>query len=182
MTLMTQESASESALIVTVPAAEAAIAPYRAVFDAAARLGVPAHLTLLYPFRPVEVLTAHDVRLLENLFGGTPPYDLVLARTAWFGDEVLYLAPEDPGRYVGLTRMVVDAFPDYPPYGGAYEQVVPHVTIGQGDVVELRAAEDDVRRSLPIGQRVASVELWSGPPLETGRGPWRRVSAFPLGG
>jgi hypothetical protein len=45
-------------------------------------------------------------------------------------------------------------FPDFPPYGSAYEDVVPHLTVGHmpvGDIEELRSAEVSVRRALPIG-------------------------------
>jgi hypothetical protein len=45
-------SGTQSALIVTVPAAEEAVGPHRAHFDKAAAWGVPAHVTILYPFMP----------------------------------------------------------------------------------------------------------------------------------
>jgi len=179
---MFQDVASEAAVIVTVPAADPIIGAHRERYDAAARVGVPAHATIVYPFKPVEVLTAHDVRVLENLCATTPPVELTLSRTAGFGADVLYLAPQDPDPLVALTRLVAGVFPDYPPYRGAHPDVVPHVTIGHGEPDALRAAEHDVRRSLPIHQRVCAVELWSGPPLDSGRGPWRRVSTFPLTG
>jgi hypothetical protein len=42
----------QSALLLPVPAAEAAVGPYRALLDPSARDGVPAHITVLYPFLP----------------------------------------------------------------------------------------------------------------------------------
>ena len=42
----------QSALLVPVPAAEPAVAEHRARLDGSARDGVPAHLTVLYPFLP----------------------------------------------------------------------------------------------------------------------------------
>ena len=42
--------ASESAVIVPVPEAEPAVGGLRAALDRAAVWGVPAHVTLLYPF------------------------------------------------------------------------------------------------------------------------------------
>jgi hypothetical protein len=41
-----------SALIVEVPAAEPAVARHRERLDSSAPLGVPAHITVLYPFLP----------------------------------------------------------------------------------------------------------------------------------
>src|ERR1700761_7063123 len=42
----------QSALLIRVPAAEPAVGAHRARLDASARDGVPAHLTVLYPFLP----------------------------------------------------------------------------------------------------------------------------------
>ena len=43
---------TESAVIVAVPAAEPAVRAHRQQFDRAAAWGVPAHVTVLYPFVP----------------------------------------------------------------------------------------------------------------------------------
>ena len=46
----------ESALVVLVPEAESLVKPFRDRYDPAAAAGVPAHITLLYPFKhPDEV-------------------------------------------------------------------------------------------------------------------------------
>ena len=45
-------TASESAVLVPFPEAERVVSPYRARLDGAAALGVPAHVTVLYPFVP----------------------------------------------------------------------------------------------------------------------------------
>jgi hypothetical protein len=44
---------AESAFIVCVPEAEPHVAVLRERFDASARLGLPAHITMLYPFMPL---------------------------------------------------------------------------------------------------------------------------------
>ncbi len=41
---------TETALVVPIPEAEEAVAPFRTTLDRAAGLGVPAHVTALYPF------------------------------------------------------------------------------------------------------------------------------------
>ena len=79
-------------------------------------------------------------------------------------------------------RRVSAAFPEHPPYGGVFADVVPHLTIGHDhDVATLRAAEDAVSARLPFVQRVDEVELWSGPPPVSAHGRWRLVRAYPLG-
>ena len=50
----------ETALIVEVPAAEVVVGRHRAWLDRAAALGVPAHVMVLYPFRPAELLASED--------------------------------------------------------------------------------------------------------------------------
>jgi hypothetical protein len=42
----------ESALIIVVPEAERLVKPFRDRHDPSAKDGVPAHITLLYPFKP----------------------------------------------------------------------------------------------------------------------------------
>jgi len=172
----------ESALLLRCPAAEPAVGAWRARLDLAAAVGVPAHVTVTYPFAAVDRLSPSDHALLEGLFGAVPSFALVGERTAWFGDTVLYVELTGAAAVAGLTDAVTTAFPAYPPYGGAYAEVVPHLTVGDDhDRSALRAAEDAVRDHLPFTQVVTQVELWSGPSPGLGRGRWRLVRAYPLG-
>ena len=50
----------ESALLLRCPAAEPVVGSSRARLDRAAAVGVPAHLTVTYPFRPPALLTEED--------------------------------------------------------------------------------------------------------------------------
>ena len=47
-----EKAAAESAVLVPVPEAERAVSRHRARLDGAAARGVPAHVTVLYPFVP----------------------------------------------------------------------------------------------------------------------------------
>jgi hypothetical protein len=172
----------ESALLLRCPAAEPAVGEWRSRLDVAARVGVPAHVTVMYPFRPVGDLSASDHARLERLFAAVPSFALVGDRTAWFGDQVLYVEIAGPTVVVNLTEAVTAAFPAFRPYGGAFAEVVPHLTVGDDhDTSALRDAEAAVRTHLPFAQAVTEVELWSGPPPGSGRGRWRLVRAYPLG-
>lgn len=64
---------SESALIVRVPEAEPLVGTFRDRFDPVARLGVPAHITLLYPFEPPADIDVQVLRDLEDLFAARAP-------------------------------------------------------------------------------------------------------------
>jgi hypothetical protein len=49
---------TQSAVLVPVPEAERAVSRHRARLDAAAALGVPAHVTVLFPFVPPSEIAA----------------------------------------------------------------------------------------------------------------------------
>lgn len=163
------------------PAAEPVVGAWRAGLDRAAGVGVPAHVTVTYPFAPLAALAPGDHDRLAAVVAAVPSFTLVGERTQWFGDEVLYVELVGAAAVSGLTAAVTDAFPEYPPYGGVFDEVVPHLTVGDHDRSTLRAAESDVRARLPFSQEVTEVELWAGPPPASGRGSWRLVRAYPLG-
>ena len=172
----------ESALLIRCPAAEPAVGAWRARLDVAAGVGVPAHATVTYPFRPVRALGDPDHDRLERLFAAVPSFTLVGERTAWFGDDVVYVELTGAERVSALIDAVAREFPEHPPYGGTIADVIPHLTVGHGhDLSTLQSAAAEVDQRLPFRQEVTAVELWSGPPPTTGAGRWRLVRAYPLG-
>jgi 2'-5' RNA ligase len=141
---------------------------------------VPAHVTVLYPFVTPESLDDAHVRRLTRLFDDVAPFDFVLRRIGWFGEKVVYLAPEPAAPFVALTEGVVREFPQHAPYGGAFDEIVPHLTIGdRGPVAELRSAADAVAPALPIRGRATEVWLMVG---SSAPGAWRVHTRFALGG
>ena len=86
-------SAAESALIVSVPAADPVVGMLRNRLDSSAPLGVPAHITVLYPFMPPELIDPQVVSELEELFSGVDGFDLALTSVGWFETAVVYLVP-----------------------------------------------------------------------------------------
>jgi len=177
---MSTNGTAETALVVPVPAATSTVAPWRERLDRTAVHGVPAHITVLYPFVPPPELCPDDVARLAEMFAATPPFDFALDRVGWFGDQVVYLAPEPSAPFLALTRCVMDAFPGYQPYGGAYTDLTPHLTLGAGPVDDLRQAAQAVQSSLPIRARAGDVWLMAGTTAPAGR--WRVRARFPLGG
>jgi len=168
-----------TALIVEVAAAERVVAQHRQQLDRSAALGLPAHLTVLFPFVPQQDLGEAEMRRCAEICSGVPAFGVALSKTSWFGEDVIWLAPDDPSPFRALTSAFAAAFPSYPPYSGAFDSVVPHLTIGDhGDLDVLRAAELAVLQGLPVTQRVVSVSLWSG---SDSAGSWMRLRRFPLG-
>ena len=95
-----------SALVITVPAAEPLVGPWRARHDPSACLGVPAHITLLYPFAAPPLLDAALLAELATLFAATPAFDFTLERVADHGG-LLHLPPTPAAPFVALTRALV---------------------------------------------------------------------------
>ena len=119
--------------------------------------------------------------VLTNVLARFRPVEVTFARTAWFGDEVLYLEPSDPRPLLALTDAIGNAFPEYPMYEGAYKTVHPHLTVGHAtDRAAVQAVERDVLGFLPVRHFLREVELWQGPALATGLGQWAHAQTFPL--
>jgi 2'-5' RNA ligase len=169
---------TETAVVVAVPEAEGIVGRFRACLDQAAAWGVPPHVTVLYPFVAPDAVDERLLTRLAEVIGLTPAFDLTLARVCWFGDDTLWLGPETDGPFRTLTAAVWRSFPEYPPYGGAHADPVPHLTIGHDAPIELlRAAAQAIEPRLPIRARVTTVHLMQG---SRDAGSWHTVAALPL--
>ena len=162
-----------------MPPTLAPVERYRRRLDPTTRYGMPAHVTVLFPFLAPTALTP-DVRdQLSELFSGFEPFGFELTEVRWFDDRVVYLAPEPAEAFRALTKAVWDRFPRCPPYEGAYDDVVPHVCVGEDAPRRLmRIAGWLARRRLPIPGRVEEVWLMTiGDPAPT----YHLDQAFRLG-
>ena len=170
---------TQTALIIPVPEAERAVGRFRASLDQAASWGVPAHVTVLYPFLPPEQVDDGVRAVLREVVARVPRFDATLTHVDWFGDTVAWLAPQPDRPFRELTAAVWQQFPEAAPYAGAYTEVVPHLTIGHdAPRPVLQHAADAVAAYLPITIAVDTVRLIAGTPEH---GPWRTVCEFPLG-
>lgn len=168
-----------TALIVVVPEAEGVVGQLRDRLDPVAQLGVPAHVSVLFPFMPAPQIGDAVIAQLTALFRAVPAFSHRLVRTAWFGDEVLWLAPDTGDEFRSLTTLVWAAFPAFPPYERAFNDVVPHLTIAdRGPVADMQAAEREVQHRLPIGAFTQAVTLM----VEQPSGRWERAISFALSG
>jgi len=168
----------ESAVIVAVPEAEPAVGRWRARLDPAADWGVPAHVTVLYPFVAPAQITAAVLDQLAAAVRRVPRFDADFSRVDWFGDAVTWLAPAPEAAFLALTGAVCAAFPDYPPYGGAFPDPTPHLTIGDGAApADLHAAADAVLAHLPVRTTVTKVQVICG---SWSPNSWRVVAELPL--
>jgi hypothetical protein len=167
---------NRTALVVTVPGAEPVVGHWRHKHDPSAVLGMPAHVTVLWPLggyvavrdRAAEFCAAHR------------PFDFSLARVATFDREVIWLQPEPDEAFRALLAAAMAAFPESPPYEGAIVEPTPHLTVGEpadelfDDV--LAAVRADVAPRLPIQARAATAALFG----ETDDGRYVELERLPF--
>ena len=166
-----------SALVLVVPEVEALLEDIRAEHDPAAKLGMPPHVTVLYPFASPKRLGPPERMALAELILGFPAVDLCFQRTERFPD-VLWLAPEPVEPILALAGALTAAFPKYPPYRGKFATVVPHLTVAQAPAPVLDRLEPIVRARLtePVRAQASGVALFT-----TVDKRWVEVDRFRLG-
>ncbi|MET0457832.1 MAG: 2'-5' RNA ligase family protein [Ilumatobacteraceae bacterium] len=166
----------ETALVILVADAEPVVAEHRLRHDPAAAAGVPAHVTVLYPFRPVVDGTTADV--IGGIAAHEAAFDVTFAATARFPGDVVYLVPDPAAPFSRLTTAVAAACPDCPPYAGVFADPIPHLTVADGvDDATAATLERAVRPGLPVSARVARLTLI----VQDGTGRWSVDRHWPLG-
>jgi 2'-5' RNA ligase len=168
-------AARESALIVVVPEAEPAVHEWRAAHTWDAKRGVPAHVTILYPFVPADELEDAVLAALRELAARHEAFAFRLERTARWPDGIVYLPPEPQGPFVALIEAVCARWPEHPPYGGIHDENLPHLTVIHDAGFEDEAAAA-VEPALPIACEAVALSLL----VEGHDGWWRLHSAFPF--
>jgi 2'-5' RNA ligase len=164
-------------VLVHVPEAEPVVGEWRLRHTYDAPLGIPAHVTLLYPFVPPDELNPEVEARLARVLGAVEPFDASFARTARFPD-VLYLEPEPSDTFARLTAAIAAEWPEHPPYEGVHEVVIPHLTVAEGDDEELlERIAADVEPKLPLRTHVSEAQVWA----EDDTGRWHEHSRLPLG-
>jgi hypothetical protein len=174
-------SKPQSALVVLVPEAEPLVRPFRDRFDPSAALGVPAHITLLYPFIAPEQIGADILDAVTACFRSFAPIAFSLTEVRRFPAETLYLAPAPDEPFRTLTMAIWDRFPQTPPYGGAWPDIVPHLSLGRfADASELERVADEFTQvsetALPVRAHASTVVL-----LVNATGRWVVENTFKLG-
>ena len=118
----------QSALGVTVPEAEPWVKDLRERYDPTAAAGVPAHITVLFPFISPDLFTNNDLARTTETFQRFRPFEFKLEQIDRF-PESLYLAPEPNEPFILLTEAIVNEYPEYLPYDGKFTEIVPHLTV-----------------------------------------------------
>jgi len=157
-----------TALVILVPEAEPLVGSLRSRYDLVDKTGIPAHVTILFPFGDRE-------DGLEELFGRFDPFDFALTDVRrWPG--VIWLAPEPAEPFIALTTAVAERYPEHPPYEGERDTVIPHLTVGHREDVP-PDVDAELARGLPVSARAPHVVQLE----EFARHRWRERRRLPLG-
>lgn len=149
----------ESSIMVLVHAAEPLVGAWRAQYDPRAPVGVPAHVTVLYPFLAPDDIDDDVVAELRLLLTRCEPFAFRLSRAGRF-PGVLYLVPEPAEPFVAMTDAIAHRWPEAPPYGGTHASVIPHLTVAHLDDSErLDEIERVILPALPIETAATSAYL-----------------------
>ena len=145
-----------------------------------ARLGVPAHVTLLFPFVPAAALEAAHIELAASVLARGPAFDAAFRKATSFDptpskEGVVWLAPEPAEPFVRLVEALSVAFPEYPPYEGIHDTVIPHLTLANADV-DIPALVSAAGPELPFTRRIDAAALL----VEDQAGSWRIERELPL--
>lgn len=168
-----------SVLQVPVPALEAFVRSRWAHYDPALVSAHPAyvhaHVTALGPFLPHLDPAAEAA--VAQVAAGTAAFAFTLAEVAAFPDGVVHLAPSPDRGFAALTDRLVAAFPQCPPYAGAFPGSRPHLTLDAlSPGVSVASTRAALAALLPVRCRAERLDLaWYEP------GGTRLLCSWPLG-
>ena len=172
----------ESTLAILVLEAEGLVRSFRDRYDPAAKSGMPAHITLLYPFKSPNEIDGLVLDTLSQCFSRFHPFRFSLAKINQFPGDTLYLVPEPEEPFRQLTLGIWGCYPKTPPYGGRYSTVIPHLTVadrlsGEQELAEVaREFEEASQGCLPIQGHAGEATL-----MDSRSGRWEINTAFKLG-
>jgi 2'-5' RNA ligase len=143
--------------------------------------GLPPHVTVLFPFAPAAAIDAELRAQVVEHFSIFPAFDAELTRVGRF-DAHVWLAPEPHERFIALLAGTYARFPRFPPYGDAFAEPVPHLTIAEvgadGNFEQVtEEAERTLGPGLPFAFGVDRVDLFE----ELSDGMWQQCESFELG-
>lgn len=166
----------QTGLIVRIAEAEPFVGGWRERFDPSAQAGVPAHVTVLFPFLDESRIDALVHSALADVLGSHPAFDLRFERCGRF-PEALYLVPDPDTQLRQLTEAITDRWPEAPPYEGRFAEILPHLTIAQGqEEAVIEEIETDLAGKLQFTSRISSVEL-----IVHDGTKWQERASFALG-
>ena len=155
--------------------AEPLVGHWRRRFDTSAAAGIPAHVTVLFPFLDIDRVSTAVIDHLRALIGVRSPFVVRFDECRRF-PHVLYLAPTPEQPFRELTESITRRWPEAPPYAGQFTEIIPHLTVAHDQPPEvLDQLQATLTGQLPTTATISSVSLF----VSDGN-RWRRDTQFPM--
>jgi len=168
----------ESVLLVPILSVEALLRELRKKYDPSFLHRVPPHITILYPFKSPDEIGKGDIAKFKSVFSKVKGFSFILQKINNF-PGVVFLEPSERGKFIDLTQKIVKLFPQYLPYEGEFEDINPHLTVGNELDNKFEQALEDTKRELesklPI--KAQAKEVWL---MESENKMWTTKEKFPL--
>lgn len=167
----------ETVILIPVKEAEPFVSNLRLKYDPSAPHGIPAHITVLFPFIPPEKLKFEDLFKLKEILKFSK-FEFKLEKIMTF-PGVVFLEPTNKEKFIEITKKIWETFPDYPPFEGKFlPEINPHLTIGHdlGSKFESCLAESmKIEDKFPISASAEEILL-----LTSEKGEWTIQERFQL--
>jgi 2'-5' RNA ligase len=165
----------QTGLVIPVQAADALLAAVGTRYPGTVREGVPAHVSLLYPFVAAAELDERVSGALGELVAEQAPMPVQLAE-CYHREGFVALRPDPIDGLRELISKTHRRWPDVVPYEGAYRDVEPHVTVALRCSEETAVTiEREVTARLPLSAELR--EAW----LVAFEGQWLVRGRFEFG-
>ena len=132
-------------------------------------------MTVLHPFR--TVVDDETAVAVEAIAAGIDSFPATFGSVGRFPGGVVFLCPEPLDRFKAMTAALVAAFPDCPPYGGAFPDPHPHLTVAiRIDDPSADTLDRELAPGLPIVTHVERLTLL----VEDDDGRWTVGCSWPF--
>jgi 2'-5' RNA ligase len=140
-----------------------------------AAAGIPAHMTLLFPFADPAAIDEPVRQLVAATVARHPACRVTLDGPRIWPDTI-YAGVDPAEPLTALQAALAAAFPTLPVYGGGFD-FVPHVTVSpRAGIDDARVIADPAWAELPITMTVTEVDLF----VRGDDARWRSRHRFPL--
>lgn len=148
----------DTALVFLVPEAESVVHSWRSAHDPSATEGMPAHMTVLYPFIAEGELNDHTLNEIATICGDWQSTAVGFMEFGRF-PAVLWLKPDTTSCFELITQ-IRNRWPECLQYGQSNLEVIPHLTITDGASEQIVAqAQADIAQHLPLKAMISAVAL-----------------------
>lgn len=162
-------------VLIRVPQASPLLDTWRQQLDPSAAVGVPPHITLLYPAIEPSAITVEG---LEALARASVEFPLTF-RTVETFERTIWIKPTPTTSLQQLENKLKALFPMTAPYGGQYPHSPPHLTVADGIApTRYKRMIRDLQAGLPIHSTVHGFELWG---EVSSQGQWHCIRTFGFG-